>query len=551
MSTEHHIHQLLSAIQVLKELPVMKLAENRTLVREIQSIISGRNLSGLIDSMRQDYRIERDAAFNQQKKPSVDPESHEFLATYARYRGAAHNILKTGAESAWTSLATKENATAFNAKEAQPEYRDKLRKQIVELPETKAFAEAYNSIYSDHALQIGTSQDPTQLSSYLDYSPYIWNYRYYLSIPTLSQTIDLSINMATRQLPTIQCKDKGMKKAIDTVIKRGRFNEKVQKMLLYSHLSPRGSLLVPIIDDNETVRFNCFNDTQFTYATAYQYSRVDFRDNMAGVSELYVLGHLLQNEVTAHFLCPGFEPLYAIGKNRLYQLKDAAEAINIYLYTIKVLCIRAQVMKQTWGGEGQNDTLLARLKQTTDDINSKLSLNTAVRLPEGADLDILNNNFSEGFAKVSPIIKEFQGMLSGIMPDYLYGSNTAYAANTFNIHATHQNIRSQIQEAQIEPIYRFAINSYLKHDKRFKAWEGEVDEFDIDFESLYEATADEQETINAKKIDNIIKMGGYPELAPIFKQEGLLDDQHTLPELPKTEPPPHDTEPPEPEPQSE
>ncbi len=528
MSTEYNLHQLLSAIQVLKDLPVMKLAENKTLVREIQSVISGRNINGIIESMQRDYRLEQDAAFNTPKNSSsIGMDSPEFHHLYAKYRGAAHNVLSEKAGKSFTQPISMSGAVAFNALSENPMFS----KSILELPEAKRFKEAFNSIYSDHALQIRTANDPTTISSFIDYSPYIWNYIYYLSIPTLAQTIDLSIQIATRQPPRIEMEDKELKKQIETVLKRTRFTEKLQKMLLYSHLSPRGSLIVPIQDDDGTIRFNIFNDTQFTYATSYQYSRIDFRENMTGVSSLYVLGHLLQNEVTAHFLCPGFEPIYAIGKNRLYQLKDAAEAVNIYLYTIKVLAIRAQVMVQSWGGEGQNDTLLRMMQNQTDDINSKLSLNTAVKLPQDAKLDILNSNFTPGFAEVSTIVKEYQGMLSGIMADYFYGSDTAYAANTFNIHATHQNIRSQVQEAQVEPIYRFVINKYLEMDSRFEKWRKYRDEFDIYFESLYEPTETEKIENDAKKINNIVTMAGYPELQRIFKESDVMNDEWEFPEI--------------------
>lgn len=531
MSTERNLHTLLSAIKILKDLPVMKLAENKTLVGEIQQVLNARNISGIIDGLHRDYRLEKDAALTagQQKKDPLSPDSTEFLSLYARYRGAAHNVLEKGAQSAFTAPVQMTKAVAFNSK---PE-KAFFNKDIAALPETKAFAEAWNSIYSDHALQIRTAQDPTAISSFIDYSPYIWNYRYYLSIPTLAQTIDLPIQIATRQAPRLDFTDPELKKLVEKKLKRGKFSERIHRMLMYSSLSPRGSLLVPIQDEDGTIRFNVFNDTQFTYATSYQYSKIDFRENLTGVSSLYVLGHLLQNEVTAHFLCPGFEPLYAIGKNRVYQLKDAAEAINIYLYTIKVLCIRAQVMVQTWGGEGQNDTLLSEMQRTTDDINSKLSLSTAQKLPEGAKLDILQTNFSPGFADIAPMIKEYQGMLSGMMPDYLYGSDTAYAANNFNIHATHQNIRSQFQEQQIEPLYRFAINKYIELDKDFKQYRDQIDEFEIEFESMYEPTASEKAEIDAKRISNIVTMAGYPELQEIFKEESLLNEEMELPALPE------------------
>ena len=551
-TTEQNLYQLLTAIKILKDLPAKKLAENKILVQEIQEVLAGKNVARITDGMWRDFQIEQNAAMNSAQKQTskMSPDSAEFLSLYAKFRGAAHNILeeKGGlngkAEVAFTTPVKMQSAAAFNAEKKNPF----ASQDILNTSEAKEFERAFklvdfageakkigafNSIFSDHALQIRTPNDPTTISSFIDYSPYIWNYIYYLSIPTLAQTIDLSIQIATRQVPEITFQDDELKKALVKVFKRTRFVEKLQKMLLYSHLSPRGALIVPIQDEDGTIRFNVFNDTQFTYATSYQYSRIDFRENLTGVSSLYVLGHMLQNEVTAHFLCPGFEPLYAIGKNRIFQLKDAAEAVNIYLYTIKVLCIRAQVLVQTWGGEGQNDTLLRQMQNTTDDINSKLSLNTAVKLPESAKLDILKDNFSEGFSKVSPIIKEYQGMLSGVMPDYFYGSDTAYAANSFNIHATHQNIRSQIQEGQIEPIYRFVINKMLEMDARFAKWKDQRDDFDIEFESLYEPTEVERVDVDTKKINNIVTMAGYPELAQIFKDEGLLNEEYEVPKIEK------------------
>ena len=531
MNTEHNLYNLLSAINVLQELPAMKLAENGNLLKEIRSIVSGKNVTGLIDSMTNDYRREQEAALNSQRSKQF--ESNEFLSLYARYRGAVYDILRDSQEThnRTQQIIKKSEATAFNSKGGNPFISDKIKS----LKETKQFEEAYNSIYSDRSLQIGTPQDPTRISSYIDYSPYTWNYVDYLAIPTLAQTIDLSIHIATSKVPNIIVESNELKEDLEKYFKRSKFNDIVRKMLLYSHLSPRGSLIVPIEDD-ENVRFNVFNDTQFTYSTSYQYSKIDFIENETGVNQLYVLGNLLQNGVTAHFLCPGFEPIYAIGKNRIYQLKDAAEAINIYLYTIKVLCIRAQVIVQSYDGNQQNDTMIQKMKNLTNQINSNLSLSTAINKPDGSTVDILNNNLSEGFAKISPVIKEYQGMLSGIMPDRFYGSDTAYNANTFNVRATNQNIRSQVQEPQIEPIYRFVINKLIELHPKFQKYDKYRDDFDIDFESLYEPDAKEQEEINAAKIENIIKMADYPELQKVFKDEGLLKDHIDLPKIDDSDP---------------
>lgn len=536
MRTDQQLVTLLTAIKALKDLPLEKLQKNGNLEKEIISIVNSRNVQSIVGNIQRDYRLAKDLEFgkNQEKKSSgLTFESDTFLHSYARFQGAAFQHLEAKKQKTpirHTGSLKRTEALAFNAAKTNPFKSNEIQglKEAKEFK--KVFTEAFNSIYSDRALQINTANDPTIISNYIDYSPYSWNYKDYLAIPTLSKTVDKPIQIATRQPPVLDFDDDALLKEMEKALKRMRFNEIVKKMLLNSSLSPRGALIVPIANDDGTIRFNTFNDTQFTYATSYQYSRIDYVENLTGVSSLYVLGHLIQNEVTGHFLCPGFEPLYAIGKNKIYQLKDAAEAVNIYLYTIKVLCIRAQVLVQNWGGEGQNDTLLKRMAELTDDINSSLSLSTAVKIPDGAALEILNNNINEGFSKVSPIIKEYQGMLSGIMPDYFYGSSTAYAANNFNIHATHQDIRSDMQEAQIAPIYRFAINKLLELDKRFKKWRDRVDDFDIEFQSLYEATSLEQAEVNEKKINNIITMAGYPELVPIFKREKLMEESDEFPD---------------------
>lgn len=533
--TDERLLRLLEGIKALKDLPVMKLAQNKRLLAEIREVVNGKGLARLVGDLQARVLAERNESFDQ-KRASTEfaPESLSFLRSHARFRGAVYRLHAADKKTpvAYTAPVSQEDVFAMNGSPATRAEKSKsISKAVAALPEAKEFQEAFNSIFSDHALQIGTQFDPTRISSYIDYSPYTYNYQYYLSIPTLSQTIDRGIQIATREPPTVEFEDKTLTEEMARVLKRSRFVEKLRQMLLFSHLSPRGALIVPIRNVDGTVRFNILNDTQFTYSTGYQYARLDFHDDGGpGVRQIFALGTLLQNDVTAHFLCPGFEPLYAIGKNRLFQLKEAAEAINIYLYTIKVLCIRAQVIVQKWGGEGQNDTLLAKMQSLTEDINSSLSLNTAVQIPEGSEFTLLNNNLSEGFSKISPIIKEFQGMLSGVMPDYFYGSDTAYSANSFNIHATHQTIRSDVQEGQIEPIYRYVVNRYLEWDKRFAKWSGLVDDFDVEFPSLYEPTDAERATIDAARIDSIIKMADYPELAPIFKSEGLLAEQHNLPE---------------------
>lgn len=529
MNTEAKLEVLLEALNALSNMPRTTLLDNKNLISDIREIVSKPVITELIEDLKNERVTEKMAAINQSRTNAND---EQLINAYVRYQSAAFGILSRQASVAkriaYTEPMTMQTAGAFNARKQK---NPLASQEIKSLKETKEFIEAFNSIYSNKALQIGTFQDPTTIGNYIDYSPYVTNYQYYLAIPTLCQTIDRPINMATKEAPRIKFEKPELSKEIEKLLQRIQFNKLViKKNLKYAALSPRGSLTVPI-EDNGRIRFNVFNDTQFTYATSYQYSRLDYRDNLTGVSQVYALGYLLQNEVTAHFNCPGFEPLYAVGKNRLFQLKDAAEAINIYLYTIKVLCIRAQVMVQKWAGEGQTDTKILKMRNLVRQLNTSLSLNTAITIPEDAELSILNNNLSPGFADVAPVVKDYQGYLSDMMPDYLYGSNTAYSANHFNMHATHQNIRAEFQEDQAEPIYRFCINSILMRDERFKKYQGEKDNFDIEFPSMYEPTEIEKEEIKSKKIDNLIKMADYPELEEQFKTEGCLREEFILQNL--------------------
>lgn len=524
MNTEHQVSQLLDALLILKKMPVKELLENGKLTKEIREVVSGGNLQKIMGSLWRDRQIEQQASIHQQQNKNEE----SLLAPYINYQNAAFNTLFKKAGKNITELLTKEKVLAFNSKAEKGNLLD--TNEIKRLDETKKFDSAFNSIYADKGIQINSPNDPTILSSYIDYSPYTLNYLYYLSIPTLDQTIDLPIHLATRKAPIVTFDNEELTKEFDKYFKRSKIMEKIKKLLFYSSLSPRGSLVVPIIEDTR-VRFNILNDTQFTYAASQQYSMLDFQDTNTGVSQLFALGHVLQNEVTAHFLCPGFEPIYAIGKNRLYRLKEAAEAINIYLYTIKVLCIRAQILVQKWGGKGLNDTKLDQLQKLTQRINSELSLSTALEIPEDGELDILNNNLSPGFADVQPIIKEYQGMITGVMPDYFYGSNNAYQANSFNINVTHQNIRSQVQQPQIEPAIRFMINTVLKNDERFEKFKTELDNYDVEFESMYEMTEAEQAELNGKKIDNITRMADYPELKDMFIAADLLAEDQEFPDV--------------------
>lgn len=524
MKSEQKLLTLISALRIINEMPQRAINANKILKDDIQKVLSGNFFNSILSDIQDE---KRQGAFNSKKS---DIGQGDLLKHYIDYQSASFGVLSKSAIPAITTPITKKSIVAINAKSKENSAISKTREQAInELKETKKFIEAYNSLYSNRSLQINTPNDPTLIGSYIDYSPYTINYQYYLSIPTLSQTIDYPLAMATKDIPEIKFDDKKLSEKIKKRIRRSMFMNDLKRLLFYSDLSPRGSLLVPIIE-NGKVRFNVFNDTQFTFASTTRYNKINYSDNDTGVNQIYCLGHVLQNGVTAHFLCPGFESLFGIGKNKLFQLKDAAEAINIYLYTIKVLCIRAQIIVQKWSGDSQNDTLLSQMKNLKSRINSSLSLSTAIDLPgEDAAIDIINNNLTPGFAEVSPIIKEYQGMMTGVDATYFYGSDTAsYSGNNFNMRITHQNIRSQVQVQKIEPALRFAVDFMLEHDDEFKQYAKEKGNYDVEFPELFEPTASEKAESDAKIIDNIIKMNDYPELEQIFKKEGVLREDHNI-----------------------
>ena len=531
MNTAHKLHELLQATLALAETPLMKLKENKVLMQDIKRIVSNQNFDSIMNALRNEKFNEENFTPN---PIGLNPESLEFTKAYVNYQNVNYDVFAKNhdVKSFFSVL-----PNVKNSKQLPENLIQKLSEKVDASNEAKKFKEVFNSIYSDKALQIGTSQDPTFIQSYIDYSPYIYNYQHYLAIPTLAETVDIPIEISLKTLPTIDFENDKLDEFFTKYFQTEKIKDKLKKFILYSTLSPRGSLVAPTLDKDGKIKVNVFNDTQFTYSVMPQYSRFNATDNEYGISSVYLIGKVLQPGTTCHFYCPGFEPLLGIGKNKMIPLKNAAEAINIYLYTIKVLCIRAQVMVQKWGGEGQTDSLLSSMKRMSEQINSSLSLNTAVKLPEGADLTLLNNNLSEGFAKISPIIKEFQAILTGVAPDRLYGSDTAYSANNFNTRLTNENVRSTIQESGLEPALRYIVNTCLLHDSRLEKFRDLVDEFEIKFDPLYEPTGQEKVTEDKGKIDNIIAMSAYPELLEIFKKEGLFPKDSDLPQIEKEENP--------------
>jgi hypothetical protein len=59
------------------------------------------------------------------------------------------------------------------------------------------------------------------------------------------------------------------------------------------------------------------------------------------------------------------------------------------------------------------------------------------------------------------------------------------------------------------------------------------DDFDIDFESLYDETDVEREDLKSKRTETLIRQRDYPELEKAFKHLDLLDEDVSFAGLPE------------------
>jgi hypothetical protein len=174
---------------------------------------------------------------------------------------------------------------------------------------------------------------------------------------------------------------------------------------------------------------------------------------------------------------------------------------------------------------------LQRLSQT-------MGVSTPIEQAKGMELDILNNNIAPGTADIAAVFKDFVASVTGCAPEYFFGGGSAaYSQAAFQIHTTNENLRAQYQIGMIEPLLRFMVNSLIRYDKEFQTFGVGEDDFDVEFESIYDETEQEAADLKTKKIEAIIKMAQYPELETVFKQEGLLSDDIVLPEIEEPEPP--------------
>ena len=502
---------LVDATEKLYLLPESEITQNGQMMTEIKNAFSAQNIDGIINNIRNEMNEARNT------RPEQSIGQDQLLNAYAQREH--DKVIQSGKD--WkpyvTEIIKAENTLTSEPLKASPESNSK-------------FATVLNSVYSTGALEVNTRKDPTTLGSYIDYTPYRINYAEYLSVPTLSEMCDRPLAIALKKFPEVTSENKEFNEAIIKAIAKKKIKHVIKDAMFYSLLSPRGSLVVPI-QRGDSVTFNVFNDTQFAYAMGSSYSGITQPYDPMRVGDIYCMGAKLRHGVSAFFLCPGFEPLFGVGLNRLPQLRTAAEAWNLYVHVVKYLLVRAQTLIQKMEGDIQTDTMLAQMRSSLQRLSQTMGVSTPIEQSRGMTLDVLNNNISQGTSDVAPVIQAFASSVTGVSPEYFFGGgNATYSQASFQIHATNENIHSRYQEGQIEPLLRFIVNTLIMNDKAIEKFGVEEDDFKIEFESIYEGTEQEKADLAAKKTDILIRQFEYRELEKSFKAEGLLSDDVKFPE---------------------
>jgi len=518
---------MVDAVEKLYTFPQNEILDNKKLVAEIANAFEVHNIDGIINSaMRELQEIKN----SQNSNNNINQNN----LVYA-YAQREHDRVKNINPGEFTSYVTK----IINAGE---DLKDKPIK--ASQPAEDKFSSAFNSVFSDGAVKINVTGDPSTLMSYIDYSPYRINYIDYLSMPTLAEMVDRPLSIALKKFPTIETKNKKFNKAIEKLIHKRKIKHVIKDALFYSLLSPRGSLVVPI-QRGDSVTFNVFNDTQFAYAMGSSYSGVTQPYSPMKVGDIYCMGAQLKHGVSAFFTCPGFEPLFGVGLNRLPQLRTAAEAWNLYVHILKILLVRSQVIIEKMNGDINTDTMYAKMMLQLQRIPQTMGVGTATAMARGMELDIMNNNIGPGTADIAEVFKDFIGSVTGCAPEYFFGGgNVAYSQAAFQIASTNENINSRYQVNMIEPLLRFMVNTMIQYDSELSEMGVDEDEFDIIFENIYDETEQEKADLNSKKTETLIRQFDYKEIEDVFKKEGLLSEDVKFPQIeaPKIKPDAPDVE---------
>jgi hypothetical protein len=509
-----------SALEKLCLLPRDEVLLNTQMVTEIKNTLAASNIDALITNIVNEY--------NEARNVRDIPAASENALLYA-YAQREHKRLKnaTGKEYV-TEIVNASDLIDLKKADCLPAKATRRAEEN--------FSSVFNSIYSNGAVKINTPSDPSVLMSYIDYSPYRVNYTEYLSVPTLSEMVDRPIAMALKNPFEVKTKNEKFKAVLEAKFKKVQLQAVLKDMLFNSTLSPRGSLLVPI-KRGDTVTFNVFNDTQFAYGMGASYGGLTAPYNQTRVGDLYCFGAKLKHDVSAFFLCPGFEPLFGVGLNRVPQLRAAAEAWNLYVHILKILLVRAQVIVEKMEGDVQTDTMLSAMRAQLQRLSESMGVSTPIAQARGTQLDILNNNISEGTGDIAGVFRDYVASVTGLSPEYFFGGgNTNYSQAAFQIAATNEHVRSRFQIAMIEPMARFVVNTFIRNDAEVAACGVAEDDFDIEFESIYDETEQEKADLQAKRTEILIRQREYPELESAFKLLGLLEEDITFEGMEPVEP---------------
>lgn len=505
-----------STLEKLSLLPRDEVLLNDRMVTEIKNTLSASNIDALITTIVNEYNEARNVR---------DVQAVSENALLYAYAQREHKRLKNATGKAYITEIVNADHLIELQKQSEPAKAPRRAEE--------AFSSVFNSVYSNGAVKINTPSDPSVLMSYIDYSPYRVNYTEYLSVPTLSEMVDRPIAMALKNPFEVKTKNEKFKEVLEKKFKKVKLQAVLKDMLFNSTLSPRGSLLVPI-KRGDTVTFNVFNDTQFAYGMGASYGGLTVPYNQTRVGDLYCFGAKLKHGVSAFFLCPGFEPLFGVGINRVPQLRSAAEAWNLYVHILKILLVRAQVVIEKMEGDVQTDTMLSAMRAQLQRLSESMGVSTPIAQARGQQLDILNNNISEGTGNIAGVFRDYVASVTGLSPEYFFGGgNTNYSQAAFQIAATNEHIRSRFQIAMIEPMARFVVDTFIRNDAEVAACGVGEDDFEIEFENIYDETDQEREELRSQRTETLIRQREYPELESAFKQIGVLDDDITFQGMPE------------------
>jgi hypothetical protein len=500
------LQTMIDATEKLYLLPHDEILQNGALIDQIRNAFNTHNIDGIINAART-------ALSEAMSQPAPSIGENALLNAYARRE---HKRIQNATAKDYITEIVNANDFETLKKKTMPEKASRKAEA--------AFSSVFNSVYSNGAVKINTASDPSTLMSYIDYSPYRVNYAEYLSVPTLSEMVDRPIAMAMKNPFEVKSDNEKFKETLKTVFQKVKLQSVIKDMLFNSVLSPRGSLLVPIMRAG-SVSFNVFNDTQFAYGMGSSYSGITAPYDSVRVGDLYCFGAKLKHGVSAYFNCPGFEPLFGVGLNRVPQLRSAAEAWNLYVHILKILLVRAQVIFEKMEGDIHTDTMLSNMRAQLQRLSQSMGVSTPIATPKGTTIDILSNNISEGMSSVAPVIQSFTSSVTGCAPEYFFGGGSAaYNQAAFQISVTNENIRARYQIAQIDPMARFIINTLIRNDEVIKACGVKENDFDIHFDNIYDETDQERAELTEKRTETLIRQREYPELEKAFKHLKLMDE---------------------------